>query len=213
VAVEVLPEHRPTLPELLGARARWVMWGLGLLVGVLLALSLVKSAAGEVEVVRRSPVEFNFRHSPEFKTVEPTGDEVVRVAQQRNGKLIQAFAVSPLALPEYSGDVGGVLPTVAEAVIGNLRESVDSFELVQEGKARINDAAGYGIVYRGRFDGTRRLYGRVVLLPEPLPGARRGVELSITATPAAGVGRAEDVGARGLTKKPFRSFRFGLEGP
>ena len=214
MALDVLPAHRPTLPELLGARARWLMWGLAALAALWLVLSLLGKTGGpeEVEVVRREPIEFNFRHSPAFEAARPEAGEIVRIEQQRNGKLVQGFAVAPLTLPAYSGDAGGVLPVVADGVIAELRDAVREFELIQEGKARINDAAGYGIVYRGRL-GERRLYGRVVLLPEPIAGSRRGVRLNLVATPSAGVGRAEDVGARGATKKPFRSFRFGLEGP
>jgi len=215
VALDVLPEHRPTLPALLGARVRWVVWGVAALVALVVLSSLVggPAASTDVEVLRRSPVAFNFRHGDAFKPAALEGDEIVRIEQRRNGKLVQAFAVSPLVLPAYKGDVGGVLPIAGDALIADLRESVEDFELIQEGKARVNTAAGYGIVYRGRLDGTRRLYGRVVLLPEPIASARSGVRISILATPAAGVGKAEDTGARGLTKKPFRSFRFGLEGP
>ena len=212
----VLAEHRPTLPELIGGKARWVIAGLAAVVLIPFALSFVGGAVTEVEVVQREPIEFNFRHSEAFKSVPPAGDELVRIEQQRSGRLVQGFAVAPLQLPSYEGEVGGVLPVLAEGVIDELAGSVDQFELIEEGKARINDAAGYGIVYRGRFEGERRLYGRVVLLPEVVAERerrRRGVRLSITATPSAGVGKATDVGARGLTKKPFRSFRFGLEGP
>ena len=38
------------------------------------------------------------------------------------------------------------------------------------------------------------MYGRLVLLPEPVPGARTGVKLLMLATPAGGADKARDVG-------------------
>jgi hypothetical protein len=82
------------------------------------------------------------------------------------------------------------------------------------------------VQFRARL-GERRLFGRLVLLPEPAAGedladpsgelenarSRRGVRLLMLATPASGAVRPRDVGARGNLKTPFRSFRFGTEGP
>ena len=58
-----------------------------------------------------------------------------------------------------------------------------------------------------------RLYGRLVLLPRPARGTRSGVKMLLLATPDAGANKASDVGARGPLKTPYRSFRFGTEGP
>ena len=49
--------------------------------------------------------------------------------------------------------------------------------------------------------------------PQPVPGARDGVKLLMLATPKGGAGKARDVGTRGQLKTPYRSFRFGTEGP
>ena len=76
---------------------------------------------------------------------------------------------------------------------------------------RINRAAGYSLVFRASR--SPRMYGRLVLLPEPVPGARTGVKLLMLATPAGGAGKARDVGTSGAVKTPYRSFRFGTEGP
>ena len=71
--------------------------------------------------------------------------------------------------------------------------------------------AGYSLVFRASRK--PRLYGRLVLLPEPVPGARTGVKLLLLANPAAGADTARDVGTHGQLKTPYRSFRFGTEGP
>ena len=217
MSVAVRPEHGPTLGEVLPARWRRPLLALAallVLAGVLLGL---RSTTDGVDVVRTSPLPFNFHHSDRLAQVDPRPGEIVRLEREVNGKFNQSFAVLPLSLPAYSGDVGGVLPTVADGEIDRLRQAYAEFELVEEGKARINDVAGYQIVFRGRIEGDRRLYGRLVLLPEQIDGEpaapRRGVRLLVESTPSAGVGRAEDAGVRGLNKRPFRSFRFGTEKP
>ena len=57
-----------------------------------------------------------------------------------------SFAVAPLELPAYEGDVGGVLPVVAARELDALKQRFPDLEPVEEGKARINKAAGYSLV-------------------------------------------------------------------
>lgn len=215
-AAAVLPEHGPPLPELVPARARRALGVVVALIALAIAVVLLKPSDDGVDVVRRAPVAFNLRHPADLKAVAPRAGEILRLEKSANGKFVQSFAVLALALPAYKGDVGGILPVVADAETRALRERYASFELVEEGKARINEVPGYQVVFRARL-GTRRLYGRLVMLPELLedgPAApRRGVRLLLESTPAAGVGRAEDVGVRGLNKRPFRTFRFGTKKP
>ena len=76
--------------------------------------------------------------------------------------------VAPLELPAYEGDVGGVLPIVAAQELEALKQRFPDLEPVEEGKARINQVAGYSLAFRaGRKP---RLYGRLVLLPQPARG-------------------------------------------
>lgn len=211
----VQPAHRPTLPELVAPWPAWARRGLYAVIAAA-ALAVVVALAipddDGVDVVRSSPVAFNFRHPPEMRPVEPRPGETLRLERTVRGTFIQSFAVAPLELPAYDGEVGGILPAFAAGEIARLKELYPQFELIEEGKTRVNEVAAYTVVWRSRL-GKRRLFGRVVLLPEPTPGARRGVRLLLESTPAAGVGRAEDVGVRGLNKRPFRSFRFGTEKP
>jgi hypothetical protein len=214
----VAPEHRPTLGDLLepriGRRALWVLAGLAVLAAALLLLLTRGSGEGEVVVVQRAgPAPFNLVHTAGLRRVAPAGDELLRLEARRpDGLFVQSFAVEPLRLPAYRGEVGGALPVEAAREIERLRRRFADFELVRDGKARVNDVPGYAISFRARL-GARRLYGRVVLLPEPDPGARDGVRLVLLATPAGGVSSATDVGVRGVTKRPFRTFRFGTERP
>jgi hypothetical protein len=123
--------------------------------------------------------------------------------------------------------VSGLLPVYADREIAALRRRFPKeFELTREGKARVNQVPGYDAQFRARI-GERRLFGRLVLLPRPAAGedlvnptgelendrSRTGVRILMLSTPAAGAVRPRDVGARGNLKTPFRSLRFGTEGP
>ncbi len=103
----------------------------------------------------------------------------------------------------------GSCPSPRRASSTRCASASPTLEVVEEGKGRVNQAAAYSIVFRASRN--PRLYGRLVLLPQPLPGARDGVKLLLLANPAGGAGKAGDVGTRGRLKTPYRSFRFGTE--
>ena len=213
----VLEEHGPTLPELVGTRlsrgARLALAAVLVLVALGIAAAVLLPASGERHYVGSvDGLDFNFVHDERLRAVAPRRGEVLRLEAEVNGRFAQSFSVLPLALPPYRGVAASILPVLAHRQIAELARTRDQFELVGEGKARVVEAAGYSISYRARL-GERRLYGRLVLLPSAEPGTRRGVLLQVEATPIAGVPRAADVGARGLTKKPFRSFRYGKDRP
>jgi hypothetical protein len=231
----VLEEHRPTLADLLRPRLarlpRWVRRLLGAVVALLVLFVLWRllagGDAGETHYVHRGALEFNFRYPDAMHRVKPAGQELVRVQRTRDGLFLDSYAVEPLALPPFRGNVSGLLPAYADREIAALRKRFPSqFELVREGKARVNQVPGYDVQFQSRL-GKRRLFGRLVLLPQPAPGedltnptgelnndrSRSGVRILMLSTPAAGTVRTRDVGARGLLKTPFRSFRFGTEGP
>jgi hypothetical protein len=218
----VAPEHRPTLGETLAPLPRPVRWAvfavLGLLVVALVIALTGKATTGGKVIVRERPLAFNVRLPPGYTQLAPAAGEWLHLA--RAGK--DSFTVEPLELPAYRGDVGGVLPIVAARELEALRKRYPGLELVEEGKARINQVAGYSLSFRASRK--PRLYGRLVLLPQPpvspgglatasLAGARDGVKLLLLANPEAGAGKASDVGTRGQLKTPYRSFRFGTEAP
>ena len=207
----VAPEHRPTLREELAplpARTRWaVLAVLGLLaLALLVALTRGASTDGTRVVVNADGFDFNLRIPDQFQRLDPGAGELLRL--ERPG--LDSFAVEPLELPAYRGDVGGILPIVAARELDALKERFPEMEPVEEGKTRINQAAGYTLAFR--VSRSPRQYGRLTLLPQPLPGARTGVKLLMLSTPKAGAGKARDVGTSGRLKTPYRSFRFGSEG-
>jgi hypothetical protein len=157
--------------------------------------------------VRTQPIAFNLRHPESMREITPASGEWLHL--QRKG--VDEFIVEPLRLPPYRGDVGGALPVQAARELDALKSRYPDIEPVEEGKTRINRVAGYSLVFRASR--SPRLYGRLVLLPQPVAGARDGVKLLLLATPEGGADKARDVGTIGLLKTPYRSFRFGTEGP
>jgi hypothetical protein len=208
----VAPEHRPTLREELAPlppRTRWaVIAVLGLLVVALLVALTREAAVDGTRVVVNGPdFAFNLRYPSGFERVDPGPGELFKVER----KDLDSLVVEPLELPAYKGDVGGILPIVAARELDALEQRFPQLELVEEGKARINKVAGYTLAFRASR--RPRLYGRLTLLPEPVPGARTGVKLLMLAGPDAGADSARQVGTSGAVKTPYRSFRFGTEGP
>jgi hypothetical protein len=155
--------------------------------------------------VREAPLAFNLRYSDPMREITPAPGEWLHLERENR----DSFVVSPLELPPYEGDVGGILPVVASRELEALKQRFPQLEPVEEGKARINKVAGYSMIFRASRK--PRLYGRLVLLPQP--GSREGVKLLLLANPDAGADKAADVGAHGMLKTPYRSFRFGTEGP
>jgi hypothetical protein len=206
----VAPSHRPTLKdELAGLPKRPRIAAIAVL--ALLALAAVVLLAGGTaapdgtRVVVEEPIAFNLRYPDGMERIED--DALFHL--RRPGK--DEFIVEPLELPTYRGDVGGILPVEASRELDRLKTRYPDLELVEEGKVRINRVAGYSLSFR--VSRSPRQYGRLVLLPEPVPGTRRGVKLLLLASPAGGANKARDVGTSGAVKTPYRSFRFGTEGP
>jgi hypothetical protein len=158
-------------------------------------------------IVHRGDVAFNLRYPDAMQKLEPAQGELLHL--KREGA--DEFIVQPLQLPAYKGDVGGLLPVLASRELDALRERFPQLEPVEEGKTRVNRIPGYSIVVRASRK--PRLYGRLVLLPQPVPGARDGVKLLMLATPDGGADKPRDVAQRGELKIPYRSFRFGTEAP
>ena len=208
----VAPEHRPTLREELAPlppRARWaVLAVLGLLaLALLVALTRGASQDGTRVLVNADGFDFNLRYQDQFQRLDPAAGELLRLERPE----LDSFVVEPLELPAYKGDVGGILPIVAARELDALKQRFPAMEPVEEGKTRINQAVGYTLAFR--VSRRPRVYGRLTLLPQPVPGARTGVKLLMLATPKAGAGKARDVGTSGRLKTPYRSFRFGTGEP
>lgn len=217
----VKPAYRPTLGELLRPRPRWVRWTVValLLVPVVVAAWLLTggSRTPETHVVVREPVAFNLAYGPRLQRVEDQS-AALRLEQRRGDLFVQSFAVKPLELPAYRGTPAGALPLYATRYQQQLARQFTQFELVREGRTRVNQNPGYELVFRAKIDG-RTLYGRHILLVPAvdedenlvLDPAREGVTLELSATPISGTPNAESTGTVGALKLPLRTFRFGTE--
>lgn len=220
-AVPLKPEYGPTLGEILaprwrgasgGARGLWVT-ALALLVAAVAgaALTLVSptiSAGGSVP--------FSFAYGGLYRTSAGPG-EYVRVWRLEGGRLEDSFAVGPLTLPPYRGELGAALAMYAAGEIPRLAAArvpgQSGFLLRGEGRTQIDSVSGYAtynIFYTTTLGG-REMYGRDVLLLPERPGARRGVTIAML-TSAAGnrqVTSPLDVGIKGALEEPLSTFALG----
>jgi hypothetical protein len=219
MASSLRPEFGPTLGDLLAPRWRSLRRGTrrALIAAAVAAVAVgalgVRAAVGgDHEFVHRSAPAFNLRWHEPLRRVAPQPGEYLRLESRRGSLFLQSFAVRRLELPAYRGNPDGEFPIYAESHIAGLAGRLEGFQRTcdgcGEGKARINDVAGYSINFEAKI-GKRTLYGRDVLLVPDEKGARVGVVLEMRATPAARVAGPETVGSGGVLKLPLRSFRFG----
>ncbi|MGZ8634693.1 MAG: hypothetical protein ACXWZZ_12695, partial [Solirubrobacteraceae bacterium] len=127
----VLERHRPTLRELvapLPRRARRALAALAALVVVAIVVLALGAEGRGPQFVHRVAPEFNFAYGSVLKRERPQDGEYVRLVRRRGDVFVQSFAVEPLRLPAYDGDVGGILPIVADARIAELRRRHPGFE-------------------------------------------------------------------------------------
>jgi hypothetical protein len=211
----VAPEFRPTLrDELARLRPRWRTPATALLIliaALALLLLLRGSSQPGTHVVHEGQPAFNLRYTGPLERVKAGPGELLHLEWRDNGVLRASFVVEPLKLPPFVGDVGGVFPVVASRDLDALRARFPGLEPVEEGKARVNKVPAYSTTFRASRK--PRLYGRVVLLAEPVSGSRDGFRIVMLATPKGGADKAGDVAARGVLKTAYRTFRFGTEGP
>ncbi len=215
VAVPMKPEYGPTLGRLLAprwhalsrtARIAAIAAGAVALLGVVaIALTLLDASYSH-----GGSVPFSFRYRDLYR-VAPDPGGYVKV-QKRSGArgLEYSFAVDPLKLPAYGGDLSGELPLYAAGYIDRLRARDPGFVLRGEGKTRIGTMLGYDVLYTEILDG-RELYGRDVLLLPEHAGVRDGVDIVMLT--AAGASKQVDgpieVATAGPLEKPLKSFSFG----
>jgi hypothetical protein len=218
-ALPVKPEHGPSLPEIVEARrgpraARVLVIAAAAALLAAIVLVLVARGGGERLVVETDAVTFNLIEPDGLERVDPRPGELVRLEARRpDGLFLQSLVVRPLVLPDHDGQAAGVYPVVAERAILRMRDELEDFRLAEDSRTRINQVPGYTYAFSSRTDDGRRLYGRRYLLVPDAPGERRGVELVLDGTPAAGIPNAIGTGGQGALRTAVRSFRFGTEGP
>ncbi|HEX5618746.1 MAG TPA: hypothetical protein VFX51_10010 [Solirubrobacteraceae bacterium] len=208
----VLPEYGPTLPELVRRRFGWrerttvaVLVAVAALIVVALLLVRPEVDSQTKYVHHEAPV-FNLLYdNGALREVAPQGDEIVRL-EGRRGRLAAAIAVEPLELPGATGDVAhGVLPAYASDHVQELRAALPGFELVQEGRARVNGAPGYEVRFR-----TGRTFGNdLMILPsEEEAGDALLVKARRTVSGRRKLGKREREFDK-LVAKAYRSFKYG----
>lgn len=209
------PEFGPSLPQLLRAKLgipTRVTAAVAALVALGAVVFLLGSRGAEVHLVHRTPAPvFNLRYAKVLHRSPQRPGVLFELVGRRGDVFLQSMTVRPLHLPPYRGAVSGQLPILAAVQhAAAIRRAYPGFTVLDEGKARINDAPGYQIGFRAKRDG-RAIFGKEILLLPDEPGARDGVTITLLQTHAAGAHAVDDVGTVGALKKPFRSFRFGTE--
>ena len=213
----VLPEFRPTLPDLARTRFGWrERTTIGLLVAALalagLALLVVRPRVDNLTqfVHHGDPATFNLVYNDNrLREVAPQGSELVRL-HGRRGRMEATIAVEPLSLPAAEGDIAhGVLPAFASDHIEELRAENDGFELRQEGRARVNGAPGYEVRFSTGPQGHKTFGNDLMILPseEDASGAmlvtsRRTIDGSLK------LGKRE-ASLYNASAKAYRSFKYG----
>ncbi|MEA2247425.1 MAG: hypothetical protein QOH46_1954 [Solirubrobacteraceae bacterium] len=217
----VRPEFGPTLPALLGPRVRALPLAariagavLGSVILVVLAVMLLGGGeTGRTPVVVREPVAFNVLVAPPLERVAPRRTETLRLETGAGVAAPQSFAVRPLRVRAYRGDVTAVLMGMSSRIIDRMRATVPGFVARGDGRVSYNRQPGYEIVFQSQIGG-RTAYGRrVMLMPNSDTPPRDGVDITILAARSDAVPSVASVAANGALRTAVRSFRFGTERP
>jgi len=152
---------------------------------------------------------FHFSYRGLYRTA-PAPGEYVLVQRRAHGRLEDSFAVSPLRLPPYAGDLSGELPLYASGYIRALSTRYADFVLRGEGKTRVNTVPAYDVMYTATVQG-REVYGRDVLLLAERQGVRDGVAIEMLASTTASprISAPVEVAIAGVLEEPLETFTFG----
>jgi hypothetical protein len=186
---------------------RAIVAGLVLLVVVLGVLGLLAARPKGTHVVHHGAPVYNLFHPASLRELKPGPGELLHLEHSGGGRLISSFVVKPFKLPAYKGNSGGILPILAGKELAELKRRIPGMEPVEEGKARVNNAAGYQLSFYVSRDPL--VYGRLVLLPKPGRHPRQAVRLLVLGTRAGGNTKLTDLGNAGELRSPYRTFKFG----
>jgi hypothetical protein len=210
----VRPEFGPTLPALLRERFGLPPRATIAAVVVLVVLAGVVAVAvrpgtpGDTQYVHEGEPVFNMLSTAGlFDRVEPQGDELVRFHGER-GAQRATVTVRPVELPATGGDVShALLPVFASAHTDRLREEIDGFQLLEEGRARVGTSPGYEVSFRAPG-----LFGSDVVVVPGEDDPRGAVLVSIRREVDGPLGEAaHELSA--AARSTYRSFAFGRERP
>jgi hypothetical protein len=215
----VREEFGPTLPELLGERLRVpvrTIWRVVATAGVLVVLVLawlvfLRDTPGQAGVVVRGPVTYNLIYTDALRRVAPRSGESLRL-QSKAGPP-QSFAVRPLRLAPYKGDVSAALTLLSARLIREMEAQYPGFSWRGDGRVNVNQQPGYQIVFQARIGGHTTYGKRVLLVSAPDPPPHTGLDITMLSERSPAIPRADAVAANGPLKTPFRSVRFGTQRP
>ncbi|HEV7562579.1 MAG TPA: hypothetical protein VGO24_03675 [Solirubrobacterales bacterium] len=209
------PEYGPTLGRLLSPRWRAasptlrrvvISGGLCLVAALVAAVLTLENAS----FTHGGRVPFSFAYRSLYRVAPDPGGYVKIQRRRANGALEDSYAVEPLTLPPYTGELSGELPVYAAGHIRELERRNSGFVLRGEGKTRVNAVPAYQVLYTATVEG-RPMYGRDVLLLPERPGAREGVEIVMLTSPTANaqVDSPLEVASTGVLLRPLKTFSFG----
>jgi hypothetical protein len=216
VAVQMKPEYGPTLGRLLAPRwhAASRLARTAVIAAGMVALLAIVAAALTLENARFSHggrVPFSFSYRDLYRTAPDPGGYVKVQSRWPDGALKYSYAVDPLLLPAYPGELTAELPLFVTGLLPSFARRYPDFELRGEGKTKVNNTlTGYQIMFTARAEG-EQVYGRVVLLLPPRERAREGVMVVMltSSTATTQITSPLEVGTTGVLLKPIKTFAFG----
>jgi hypothetical protein len=216
VAVQMKPEYGPTLGRLLAPRWRAAsrLARTTVILGGALALLVIVAAALTLENAMFSHagrVPFSFSYRDLYRAAPDPGGYVKVQSRWPDGALKYSYAVDPLLLPSYSGELTAELPLFVTGFVPSFARRYADFELRGEGKTKVNNTlTGYQIMFTAHVEG-EQVYGRAVLLLPPRERAREGVMVVMltSSTATTQITSPLEVGTTGVLLKPLKTFTFG----
>jgi hypothetical protein len=210
-SIPLKPQYGPTLGALLEPRwrsaaplARALAVALG--VGAVALAGAVALTLLDASYSHGGPVPFSFKYRGLYRT-RPDPGGYVKVARSSGGHLADSYAVAPLRIGPYTGSVTGELPLVAAGYERTLARRFPGFRLEQEGKTRISSTlGGYDVRYSAIL-GSRKVYGRDVMLLPDRRGVREGVVVEMLSDRPAST--STPVASAGVLETPLKTFSFG----
>ncbi len=215
-AAAMKPEYGPTLGRLLAPRwhaASRLARTAAIVAGVAAVVALVAVALTleNATYSHGGSVPFSFSYRDLYRVAPDPGGYVKIQSRWPDGALKYSYAVDPLLLPAYSGELTAEMPLYATGFIRAFGRRYVDFEFRGEGKTKVsNTLTGYEVLFTADVEG-QTMYGRAVLLLPPRARARAGVvAVMLTAsTASAQIVSPVEVGTTGVLLKPLKTFTFG----